>query len=278
MKCFYHSGDFDGLCSGAIIKHKYPQCEMIGINYGHDFPWESIKEYENIFMIDFTLQPFSEMQQLNSICSLIWIDHHASSIYDAKKCQFQANGEQILDIDKAACELTWEYIYSSNIPKVVYLLGRHDVWDHTDPDTLPFQYGMRMESNTWPDNQDFWSQLFADKHTSTIIDRGRIALEYETLQSKKYCKSYAFETSINGYKAICINRGMTNSKAFDSINTNEYDLMITFVRLRLPIKKWTVSLYTVHNNIDCSAIAKTFGGGGHKKAAGFQCSELPFEH
>jgi len=29
--------------------------------------------------------------------------------------------------------------------------------------------------------------------------------------------------------------------------------------------------------IDCGAIAKTFGGGGHKKAAGFQCGELPFE-
>jgi nanoRNase/pAp phosphatase (c-di-AMP/oligoRNAs hydrolase) len=37
-----------------------------------------------------------------------------------------------------------------------------------------------------------------------------------------------------------------------------------------------VSLYSTRDDIDCGAIAKTYGGGGHKGAAGFQCDTLPF--
>jgi nanoRNase/pAp phosphatase (c-di-AMP/oligoRNAs hydrolase) len=28
--------------------------------------------------------------------------------------------------------------------------------------------------------------------------------------------------------------------------------------------------------VDCGAIAKSYGGGGHVKAAGFSCKDLPF--
>jgi len=39
-------------------------------------------------------------------------------------------------------------------------------------------------------------------------------------------------------------------------------------------KKWTISLYTTKDEIDCSVIAKSNGGGGHKKAAGFQVEDI----
>lgn len=32
------------------------------------------------------------------------------------------------------------------------------------------------------------------------------------------------------------------------------------------------------DGVDCGDIAKSFGGGGHFSASGFQCSELPFEY
>jgi len=37
---------------------------------------------------------------------------------------------------------------------------------------------------------------------------------------------------------------------------------------------WIVSLYSLE--ADVSVIAKKYGGGGHKKAAGFKCRDLPF--
>ena len=38
MKCFYHSADLDGQCSGAIVKLARPDCELVGIDYGDPFP------------------------------------------------------------------------------------------------------------------------------------------------------------------------------------------------------------------------------------------------
>lgn len=284
MKCFFHSSDLDGHCSGAIVKARHPECEMIGINYGQPFPFYKIVSNEDIYMVDFCLQPFDDMERLNSLCSLHWIDHHAKGSIDeaATRC-FLASGGQSLDTSKAACELVWRYIYPKDTipPPVVYFLGRYDVWKHNeDPRILPFQYGMRQFSNTWPDNQELWSRLFAASNNeyNSIINDGKLILTYEENQNAKFCKAYSFETELNGNRAVCANRGFTNSKVFDSVyDPAKHELMITFVRLKPPAGKWTVSLYSTRQDIDCGKIAKLFGGGGHKGAAGFQCEQLPFE-
>ena len=41
--------------------------------------------------------------------------------------------------------------------------------------------------------------------------------------------------------------------------------------------KYTVSVYT-EKDIDVSKIAVKHGGGGHKKAAGFICENLPYKN
>jgi len=277
MKCFYHSADLDGHCSGAIIKRKHPICEMIGINYGQEIPWASIGN-EKVFMVDFGLQPFENMVKLNKLCELHWIDHHKTAIEDAYKFKFLASGGQSIEEGIAGCELTWKYIHTGEIPLAVTLLGRYDVWDHTDERTLPFQYGMRQFPDTRPENVELWEKLFTDdNYCNIIIERGQMILDYEESQNKKFCRAYSFETTFNGLTAICANRGFCNSKLFDSVyDPNIHHLMITFIRMKLPKKQWTVSLYSTRDDVDCGKIAKSFGGGGHKGAAGFQCSYFPF--
>lgn len=279
MKCFYHSSDLDGHCSGAIVKREFLECEMIGINYGQPFPWESIAQGEKVYMVDFGLQPFSDMERLNGMCELHWVDHHKTAINDAHNAGFLASGGQLLEVGKAGCELVWDYLHHDEaIPWGVHLLGRYDVWDHSDGQTLPFQYGMRQYADTTPDNQKFWSMVFGGgAFTAATLHDGNLLMGYEKSQNEKFCKAYSFETELNGMTGVCANRGFTNSKIFDSVyNPEKHHLMITFCRLKPPAGKWTVSLYSTRDDVDCGVIAKSFGGGGHKGAAGFQCDELPF--
>ena len=95
MKCFYHSADLDGKCSGAIVKMHFPECEMIGINYGDLFPWDRIEQNEVVWLVDFCLQPFSDMHRLNEVAILNWIDHHKTSLEEAEKAGFIADGLQL---------------------------------------------------------------------------------------------------------------------------------------------------------------------------------------
>lgn len=273
------------------MKFFNPECEMIGINYGQEFPWDSIQKDEWVFMVDFTLQPFDGMERLRDWTYLTWIDHHKTEIEESTRRGFMCDG--IRAIGTGACELTWRFLNpdpDAMLPLSIRLLSEYDVWNHADHKTLPFQYGVRMEPDTLPTNQVFWKRLFNDGgYVRQFIINGELLLKYEEQQNAKFCKAYAFETQlsctvgehfeVNHFKAICANRGFTNSKVFDSVyNPARHDLMITFCRLKPPVHKWTVSLYSTKEDIDCGMIAKTFGGGGHKGAAGFQCEQLPFEH
>ncbi len=276
MKTFYHSADLDGRCSGALVKLAYPECKLFGINYGEVFPWKEIISNETVFMVDFSLQPFSEMIKLASKCNLVWIDHHKSAIDEAFKVDFFAKDVvQLLEIGTGACVLTYRYLFSSQpLPTFVKLLGEYDVWDHSDPRTLPFQYGMRL-LDTKPDNDTLWKSLFDVETVQRIVEDGNIVLKYIIQHYENYAKTCAFETEINGLKCLAINRMLANSQLFESIwDNHKYDVMIAFGWRN---GKWTVFLYTDKEGIDVSQIAKSHNGGGHKQAAGFQCAELPFE-
>ena len=114
MKCFYHSADLDGHCSGALIKMAYPDCDLIGINYGDEFPWLAVNSQDQVFMVDFALQPFELMQVLAQRCDLTWIDHHKSAIEEARDLPFFKFERHRLEIGKGACQLVWEYLDKTN--------------------------------------------------------------------------------------------------------------------------------------------------------------------
>ncbi len=295
--CFYHSADLDGHCSGAIVKKAIPDVELIGINYGDEFPWDKIDSETTVYMVDFCLQPFDLMLQLNNSCrKLVWIDHHKSAIGEYQEIAIDIYGMR--NIKKAACELCWEYFFTGGeLPRTVKMLGRYDVWDKSDNkmwenEILPFQFGMRLydtdpsltgEDNAWfhlfyplpnyGENERIFYGDLENSYYNSVVNEGTTILRYQRQTNQKYISAYGFEAEFEGKRAICVNKGMTNSQLFDSVYDEEkHDIMMTFC-LKKP-GQWTISLYST--TIDVSVIAKKHGGGGHKGAAGFQIDKLPF--
>ena len=289
MKIFYHSADLDGHCSGAIVKKKFPNGELYGINYGDEFPWGIIKQDELVYMVDFSL-PIEDMKRLNNLASFTWIDHHKTAIDTAHAAGFEAKWGQVLEIGRAACELTWEFLFGTrDMNRLVYLLGRYDVWDLVDG-TLELQSGLRMH-DTRPTNLKLWDELLGDNGEELLnssLEIGKILLSKQTQDNIAYAKSCAFETKLTcfvkypnftepklkTYKIVALNRGLTNSKIFDSVyNSEKHDLMATFVRKDF---QWKVTLYSNKSEHDAGFICSQYGGGGHQGAGGFICEELPF--
>jgi len=290
IKCFFHSADLDGHCSGAIVKYKYPETELIGINYGQQFHWNEVDtKKDTIFMVDFGLQPFNEMAKLYTKFEdrLIWIDHHISAINEAEAWKDDIEPDQtslnlripgIRQNGTAACILTWKYLFpDTELPKAIELLGRYDVWDINE-EIMQFQYGFKANEDTWPDNQDLWKPFFENQSSliTSTINTGKIILDYQRKQDEIYCKTCAFEIKFEGYRALAVNKRLTSSTLFDSIWSNKrYDIMITFGIKRNGL--WDTSFYSDKPNVDVSQIAKKYGGGGHKGAAGCQFKILPKE-
>ena len=272
MLCIYHSADLDGHCSGAIIKFLYPWCELYGIDYGQKAPRKLINQHDIIFIVDFSLQPVSEMIRFVWLKNkhTIWIDHHKSAIDDMTN--YKVEGLQ--EVGVGACELTWRYLFpKTEMPLAVKLLSDYDVWKHEDKRVLPFQYGLGLE-NTHPSNQALWTYLFKDNTTvDSYINKGKIILTYIEKENKIFAEE-CFKLKFEGYNCIAINKS-GSSKLFDYVeNLESYDLMLTFM---WKYNSWTIIMYTSKENIDVSKIAKKYKGGGHVQAAGFQIDKLPFK-
>jgi len=150
MLCIYHSRDLDGWMSAAIVKHIYglDADELLGWDYGDPIP--EIGDVK-VIMVDISFLPeqMLEIAKRNG-WRLLWIDHHISAIKAFN--EFIGQGETfcnaVLDTNKAACELTWEYFFpDQKMPEIVRLLGRYDCFGHKGTDeerkVLIFQYAAR---------------------------------------------------------------------------------------------------------------------------------------
>jgi len=275
VTCVYHSVDFDGFASAAIVKKKFPNAELIGWNHYEKIPKIDLESYVIICDIAFPPQKMKELAMERN-GRLLWIDHHISSIKkmdDYFKDMYPF--ECYTKLGKAACELTWESMFPNKpLPKSIKLLSDYDVWNNQDSrnwneSVLPFQYGLKVICDSV---EEFPYEILEknDKLINNIISSGKSVLSYQKKQDFRMSKR-SFVCQFMGYNTVCLNiRGSSNS--FDNCYDPEVnDLMLTFIYNG---KEYDCSLYTQKDNIDCSEIAKQLGGGGHKKAAGFSIKDI----
>jgi uncharacterized protein len=283
---FYHKDDFDGICSAAIFEDKFGgHVELYGLSHGGEFPWDRVSfvgfpEEElpkrEVYMVDFSLS-LKHMTRLSKIADLTWIDHHATAIDSMKDLELKG----IRRTDRAACELTWEYLYpDKEIPKGVEYLGVYDSWrEHGslrwEQDIVPYQYGLKGVPNINDPKDWMWNVILHSREVGSICRDGRVILPYQKSLCEEIARSRSYEVEFDGHSAVALNTPMKNSMSLESVyNEAKHDLMIVY-SYNGEAMIWTVSIYTTKAEIHCGEIAKRFGGGGHNGAAGFESKTLP---
>jgi oligoribonuclease NrnB/cAMP/cGMP phosphodiesterase (DHH superfamily) len=279
-----HHTDADGHCSAAIVDYFEQDCLLHGINHGHNVPWGLIKRARKIYMVDFCFQPFSDMIKARNLVgreNFIWIDHHKTAIQDKSNSGQTFIGLQV--IGKAGCELAWDWFTGadcdSSMPKVVRMLGRYDVWDlDHHQDIMPVQFGIKYYNPT-AESKLFWKHLFnpedSEKYYNELKEKGSTCYNYQTAMYTNYCKSHSFDLDWENHRFLCANALHVSSQLFDDKwDHDEYDAMLVF---GFTNGVWSCSMYTDKPGIDVGEIAKRYGGGGHKGAAGMSFDKLPFD-
>ena len=273
----YHKTDMDGLGSCAIIKKylsKYPMIipYFIGFDYNDNIDFQLLSFYgkDGLIIADFSFKPEIMLELIKKYNNtLYWFDHHSTAINDSIKYNY-SNINGIRKNEIAACELVWEGFFSDEkIPRSIKYISNHDTWNHEDPNTLLYYYGL-MKYETDPlINEELWVDILSDKNTDQILNDGKFIQEYEKQKNKNICKSSAVGfVEFEGYRALVVNRSHINSLFFESIPEFKYDIILIFYYLPLE-KIWKFSIYTENPDINVGFIAKAYGGGGHKSAAGF---------
>jgi len=292
MKCFYHN-DADGMCSGFWVAlsvglaNPEQETTFIEMDYNKQFPMDSILPDEQIYIVDFSIQP-NEMKQLLTITKdVTWIDHHKTAI--AKYADFPYDIRGLRYDGIAACMLTYCYIHhmtdrgmgdskpfdikmTYEAPYFTRLIADWDVWRFEyGNDTRHFitafnSYDFNPQSDMWNIFLERWEENGGEYD---LIREGKTMIKFRDGWAADVCKSKGFEVMFEGHKAYALNLPNCNSEYFDSINDGSYDILIPF---SYNGEKWTYSLYS--KTVDVSELAKKYGGGGHASASGFVSDSL----
>lgn len=288
----YHSADFDGIFCREIARKFLPaDTRFIGWNFGDApllFPAEGM-----VYVLDLPVDRifgFKFAPETNiPIClgNVIWIDHHKSSI---ETHPTSLRGYRIDGV--AACRLAWQWftrIERSLVatlppldafvdrqviePLALRLAGEYDIWDKRDERAELFQHGLRAQELT----PELWGEMLADIYLTVLelLRRGESLQFARTRENESIIKELGFTFQWEGLTWLACNSARYNSHLFTAGLKPEHDACFGF---KWTGREWSVSLYHApgHEQHDLSAIAKKFGGGGHRGACGFQTSTLPF--
>lgn len=307
--CIYHSRDLDGWMSAAIVKKWWLETQVVlkdiitieeynkrdkskdplvflGWDYGDAIP--DLTEYDKVIMVDVSF-PISNMIDLikSKGNDFIWIDHHISAINNIKDeiVEYPLSPiEGIQNIKYAACELTWQYFFPDKpMPEIVRLLGRYDCFGHKGTDeeetVLEFQYAARTFITNY---EEAYESLidWGTRNEDAFVEIGQGIHLYLCTEAKQtYSKAFPIKfyktdggkiLDFEPYNFLCVNQERFNPINFGiDYHKEGYD---GFACFHYEKGKWCFSLYNDNGEVDCSVIAKQYGGGGHKGASGFVCN------
>ena len=282
MKCFSHN-DLDGRGARALVaqyENNYNEEDYFEVDYVQELPLDKILKDEKVYFVDYSFSKNTYhvlLEILKITKNVIWIDHHQSSIDLIDEYPELESIEGIVRNNNiSGAGLTWMYFNKkvdlSEAPEFVKLISDYDCWILSNKDAMFFKLGMDALPNKNV-NDEVWSILLSDSLEDDLIKMGKTISLYMENDNREYCEKYSFETKLPGfdYKVLACNR-KSNSLLFGD-KINDYDIVCPFV---YDGNKYTYSLFTNKDNIDCRKIAESFGGGGHKQAAGFSNDNLIF--
>lgn len=283
MKVLHHN-DIDGYASARVIADftkNFNEADYFVTDYssGYQELIEELSQNETVYISDvsFTESTLHYLEEIMNITQdIIWCDHHNSSMALETDHPELKSIKGIRSLEYCGAMLTYMYLNNAderNVPPLIRYVDDYDCWKWNMQETLYFKYGMETEE------LDINSPVFRNmKNVLDIISKGQIVGKYQSLQDISTIKNmmfpYVWTVNDTNYNCFICNYSKSGSLLFKEC-IDDCDIAITF---SYNGKKWKYGLYSNKDHVDCSKIAEVFGGGGHKRSAGFTADTFLFEN
>jgi oligoribonuclease NrnB/cAMP/cGMP phosphodiesterase (DHH superfamily) len=237
--------------------------DVTGLN-----PDDPVDVQVDVFICDFSY-PRDVLEALRArVNTLVILDHHKTA-----EEALRGFPGAIFDMNKSGAVLTWEYFHPGvRIPELLRLVQDRDLWKwelgRTGAVTaaLPLLKG---DMKQWDLHADFvWE---GDKHVKSpldnLTDQGSTILAYNKIQVENALKDVVV-LPFRGYKAGVRNWTGNASDLGNAICKSPelgVDFSLTYF---IGTDGNPVFSFRSLGDMDVSALAKGFSGGGHKNAAG----------
>lgn len=276
----YHANCVDGFASAwafHVLKEKdYPGgAEYIACSYSNESTPIGLNQ-DQIFDRDVYILDFSWGRvPLSLICKtankVLVLDHHKTAA--EALCNWEDQPENlriVFDIERSGCGITWDYFKkyqpAAGRPTFLNYIEDRDLWR--------FKLRNSKEVNAFIAFQEHTFNVYNLLNELRLDDMARdgsLLME----QHQKFCEQMADEArpitisnglgeSWNGLASNCTPQ--FSSEVGHILATQSGTFGATYHSQKDGLVKWSIRS---NGDYDVSAIAKLFGGGGHKNAAGF---------
>lgn len=255
----YHGDCPDGWCSAYVALKRWPDAQAVPVTHGQPAPVDRCRG-KDVLVVDFSWSRVVCDALFSISKSFKIIDHHKTAEHELRNLSYAT-----FDLSHSGAMLTWFRLFPNDPPPwYVPYVEDGDLFRFILPDSRAINaYLMAL-----PHTREAWDTLeYADKG-DVILSGSAIRLHIQ-----QYVNKLAAQRQIgvwNGHTVAAVNAPYLNiSDVCEELLTNAeigmgyFDrgdgLMQFSLRSKAPL--------------DVSAIAKSYGGGGHAQAAGFEVSK-----
>lgn len=252
--------------------------ELHAASYGKEPPYELISKDMHLHIVDFSYPPHQFMNLCEMANTVTMLDHHLTAVnayaaYDNEhKSDFPANSKVVFDMMQSGAMLAWNYYHPrKQPPRIIEHIQDRDLWKFELKGTRE----IHLNLNTYPKDLLVWTNLIqmtdanGFEFKKFVAEGEAIARYYEQL-IQNILATNKRAVWVNGYEGLSANCPGALASDLGHELTNESG---TFGMTWELLKDGNVKCSLRSNaDFDVSAMAKQFGGGGHKNAAGFVIS------
>jgi hypothetical protein len=301
--CIYHFPCDDGFGAAFAVWQRWRDgVEYAPCNYGKPPPDVAGK---NVLIADFSFKPAVIEEMAKSAKSLVILDHHKTAKADLAAYMIETDGFlsvdalapvaewpnvyaydagavlrtddfgeprcarnvlAVFDMERSGAMLAWMFVNGADhdeAPAFFRHLEDRDLWRMALPGTRRFSLALRsydFDFQRWYELRD---------RVGALIEEGRNIERFYDRKVGEVCDT-AVEKDIGGKRAICASAPyfMASDVANELLNRNPE---APFAAVKVEAYGGvTYSLRSEDSREDVSSVAKQYGGGGHRNAAGFR--------
>lgn len=262
--CIYHGGCDDGFgAAWAVRKGLGAEVEFYPGVYQKDPPPHADRD---VIFVDFSYKRPVLDAMARSANSVLILDHHKTAQEDLadipppKDGQYAPGFHAIFDMERSGAALAWDFFVGGARPDFIEYLQDRDLWRKQLPNGDEFTIALR----SYPQDFLVWDKL-VDNGVPALIAEGYAIQRYYRLRVEELKRS-SYHAQLGGAKCRISNAPYFAASEVAGELCEGADFGACYFEVERG--RYQYSLRS-RGNFDVSTIARQFGGGGHKNAAGF---------
>lgn len=260
-KVLYHANCTDGAGAAlAAFISMGDTAEYIPVQYGNKPPAYGASDV--IYLVDFSYPREIMLEMADGAAMVIVLDHHKTA-QEALESLEHDNLRIVFDMEKSGAVLSWEYFHPDRpVPLLLRHIQDRDLWLFNMEGSHEIHRALGMYYD-WAQ----WAKFLFD--VDPLVREGAAIIKYLDVQIDRIIcnpptEFFATDEIVPVYNLPGFLISDALHAALNKYPESRY--AVGFIRLQ---DKTIYSLRSDPSGADVSEIAKRYGGGGHKHAAGF---------